>query len=117
MNDEYNRILDVVSRYAVHSAGIGFSCKKVPNPVIATNLQHGDISAGVTTQAKASVQDNIRTIYGSSIANELIPLTVQKDPLFAFQVSGYITNSNYHTKKTTFLLFINSSLPALASVF
>jgi len=30
-NDEYNRILDVVSRYAVHSAGIGFSCKKVIN--------------------------------------------------------------------------------------
>jgi len=65
------------------------------------------------TQAKASVQDNIRTIHGSSIANELIPLSIPKDPLFAFEVSGYITNSNYHAKKTTFLLFINSARPPL----
>jgi DNA mismatch repair ATPase MutL len=28
-SDEYNRILDIVGRYAVHNSGIGFSCKKV----------------------------------------------------------------------------------------
>ncbi|GAB5590145.1 DNA mismatch repair protein [Umbelopsis nana] len=27
--DEYNRILDVVTRYAVHNSGVNFSCKKV----------------------------------------------------------------------------------------
>jgi len=32
VNEEYNRILDIVSRYAIHSAGIGFSCKKVGIP-------------------------------------------------------------------------------------
>jgi DNA mismatch repair protein MLH1 len=66
------------------------------------------------TQAKASVQDNIRTIYGSAIANELIPLTIPRDPVLHFDLSGYITNSNYHTKKTTFLLFINSTSPHFA---
>jgi len=27
--EEYNRILDVVTRYAIHFSGISFSCKKV----------------------------------------------------------------------------------------
>jgi DNA mismatch repair protein MLH1 len=28
-SDEYNRILDIVTRYAVHNAGISFTCRKV----------------------------------------------------------------------------------------
>jgi DNA mismatch repair protein MLH1 len=62
----------------------------------------------VTTQTRASVQDNIRTIHGSAIANELLPLAIPKDAVLGFEAAGYITNSNYHAKKTTFLLFINS---------
>jgi DNA mismatch repair protein MLH1 len=85
-----------------------FPVKRSETLIPFSDGQHGDISAGVTTQAKSSVQDNIRTIYGSAIANELVPLTISRDPALHFELSGYITNSNYHTKKTTFLLFINS---------
>lgn len=28
-SEEYGRILDVVSRYAIHKIGVSFSCKKV----------------------------------------------------------------------------------------
>ncbi|KAJ2961592.1 hypothetical protein NQZ79_g3184 [Umbelopsis isabellina] len=28
-SDEYNRIIDVVTRYAIHNSGVSFSCKKV----------------------------------------------------------------------------------------
>ncbi|KAG1445996.1 hypothetical protein G6F56_009719 [Rhizopus delemar] len=28
-SDEYNRILDVVTRYAVHNSGVSFTCRKV----------------------------------------------------------------------------------------
>lgn len=29
LSEEYGRILDVVSRYAIHKTGVSFSCKKV----------------------------------------------------------------------------------------
>jgi hypothetical protein len=66
----------------------------------------------VTTQAKANIQDNIRTIHGSVVANELIQITLAKDAILGFEATGYITNANYHSKKTTFLLFINSPPPS-----
>lgn len=28
-SDEYNRILDIVTRYAIHNAGVSFTCRKV----------------------------------------------------------------------------------------
>lgn len=28
-SEEYNRILDIVGRYAIHNASVGFTCKKV----------------------------------------------------------------------------------------
>lgn len=28
-SEEYNRILDVVGRYAIHNSSVGFTCKKV----------------------------------------------------------------------------------------
>lgn len=34
-SDEYNRILDVVTRYAIHNSGISFSCKKVLSSIVA----------------------------------------------------------------------------------
>jgi DNA mismatch repair protein MLH1 len=29
LGEEYSRILDVISRFAVHNEGVSFSCKKV----------------------------------------------------------------------------------------
>jgi len=56
-NDEYNRILDVVSRYAVHSAGIGFSCKKVLIFIVSILMTawrhfggHNDTSQGIRSR-------------------------------------------------------------------
>ena len=38
LSDEYNRILDVVTRYAVHNAGVGFTCKKVQPLFVVAEL-------------------------------------------------------------------------------
>ncbi|KAF9405972.1 DNA mismatch repair protein [Podila epigama] len=86
--EEYNRILDIVNRYAIHNAGIGSN------------------TPDVHTTNTASVVDNIRQIYGSAVANELLSVE-QSYPAFPLKIKGWISNANYSVKKFAFLLFIN----------
>ncbi|KAI2624197.1 DNA mismatch repair protein MutL [Hypoxylon sp. NC1633] len=94
-SDEYNKIIDMVGRYAIHCAGVAFSCKK-----------HGDSGTSITVQPQASTIDRIRQIHGSAVASELISFTAADDR-WGFKASGWATNANYSIKKTTLLLFIN----------
>ncbi|KAH7355076.1 histidine kinase-like ATPase [Rhexocercosporidium sp. MPI-PUGE-AT-0058] len=94
-SEEYNKILDVVGRYAVHCDGVAFSCKK-----------HGEASTTISTLSSSSTVDRIRQIHGSSVANELIEFT-SSDSQWGYRARGWTTNANYHVKKTTLLLFIN----------
>ncbi|KAI6274040.1 hypothetical protein MCOR27_007581 [Pyricularia oryzae] len=95
-SDEYNKIIDMVGRYAVHCKGVAFSCKK-----------HGESTTSIAVQAGATVSDRIRQIYGSSVANELIDFSTS-DTRWGFKASGWCTNANHSVKKTTLLLFINN---------
>ncbi|KAH8679006.1 histidine kinase-like ATPase [Tricladium varicosporioides] len=94
-SEEYNKILDVVGRYAIHCDGVSFSCKK-----------HGEASTAISTQSNSSTVDRIRQIYGSGVANELIEF-ISSDDKYGYRARGWTTNANYHVKKTTLLLFIN----------
>ncbi|KAI1386415.1 DNA mismatch repair protein MutL [Hypoxylon trugodes] len=94
-SDEYNKIIDMVGRYAIHCAGVSFSCKK-----------HGDSGTSITVPSQASTIDRIRQIHGGAVASELIEFTAS-DQRWGFKASGWATNANYHIKKTTLLLFIN----------
>lgn len=93
--DEYHKIMDMVGRYAVHCAGVGFTCKKA-----------GESSTSLAIQAQATVIDRIRQIHGSSVANELMKFEASEDR-WGFTAEGYATNANSPMKKTTLLLFIN----------
>lgn len=94
-SEEYAKILDVIGRYAVHCAGVAFSCRK-----------HGDAGVSISTPVAASTADRIRQIHGSAVANELVEFALEDDTL-GFRASGFATNANYHVKKTNILLFIN----------
>ncbi|EGD72233.1 hypothetical protein PTSG_00253 [Salpingoeca rosetta] len=94
-SDELNRIMDIMSRYAVHNSGVGVSLKK-----------HGETSPLLRTTPGATTRDNIAAIYGSKVANELLEIE-DADEELAFKVRGFITNANYSVKKPTLLLFIN----------
>ncbi|RDL31948.1 uncharacterized protein BP5553_09350 [Venustampulla echinocandica] len=94
-SEEYNKILDVVGRYAVHCEGVAFSCKK-----------HGEAGTTISTQSNASTLDKIRQIHGSAVANEMIEFT-SSDERWGYKARGWTTNANYHVKRTTLLLFIN----------
>ncbi|KAF5722824.1 DNA mismatch repair MLH1 [Fusarium mundagurra] len=93
--DEFNKIIDMVGRYAVHCKGVGFACKKA-----------GEVSTNLSIQAQATVIDRIRQIHGSAVANELLEFSVAEDR-WGFRAEGFTTNANYSVKKTTLLLFIN----------
>ncbi|KAK2790423.1 DNA mismatch repair protein [Onygenales sp. PD_12] len=94
-SEEYAKILDVVGRYAVHSSGVAFSCKK-----------HGDSGVSISTSANSTTVDRIRQIHGSAVASELVDFNVE-DAKLGFKAAGYASNANYHAKRTTILLFIN----------
>lgn len=94
-SEEYNKILDMVGRYAVHCQGVAFSCKK-----------HGDSSPSLAINETVSTVDRIRQIHGASVANELIEFK-SEDKRYGFSAEGWTTNANYHVKRTTLLLFIN----------
>ncbi|KAJ9592430.1 hypothetical protein L9F63_015846 [Diploptera punctata] len=96
--EEHNRIAEVVGRYAIHNAGVGFTLKK-----------QGDSLADIRTPTNSTAIDNIRTIFGSNVAKELLEIEVEDDKL-KFKLRGYISNANYSTKKFVMLLFINNRL-------
>ncbi|KAM6282970.1 DNA mismatch repair protein Mlh1 isoform 1-T2 [Porphyrio hochstetteri] len=103
-NEEYAKILEVVSRYAIHNSGISFSVKK-----------QGDTVSDVRTLSNASTVDNIRSIFGNAVSRELIEVGCE-DANLAFKMKGYITNANYSVKKCVFLLFINHRLVESAAL-
>jgi len=94
-SEEYAKILDVVTRYAVHCAGVAFSIKK-----------HGESGAGFSVAAAASDLDRIKQAHGTGVAKELMEIGTE-DTRWGFRAAGYASNANYHGKRTTILLFIN----------
>ncbi|KAM9848189.1 DNA mismatch repair protein Mlh1 [Aulostomus maculatus] len=96
--DEYSRIIEVVSRYAIHNSGKSFSVKK-----------QGETAADVRTLPGASVVDNIRGVFGNAVSRELIEVSCE-DQKLAFKMNGYVSNANYSVKKCILVLFINHRL-------
>ncbi|PNF31603.1 hypothetical protein B7P43_G18035 [Cryptotermes secundus] len=102
--EEHNRIADVVGRYAIHNSDVGFTLKK-----------QGESLADIRTPPNSTVVDNIRTIYGNTIAKELLELKAADDAL-RLKLTGYISNVNYSSKKHIMLLFINHRLVESAAL-
>jgi len=96
--EEHNKIADVVTKYAIHNSGVGFALKKM-----------GEAGVDVKTVSSNSVVDNIRTVYGPTVAKELIQFDMEDDKL-KFKLNGFVSNVNYNVKKMVFLLFINNRL-------
>ncbi|KAI9561761.1 putative MLH1 [Daphnia sinensis] len=97
-SEEHNRIIEVVTRFAVHNASVGFSLKKL-----------NDNGSDVRTSPNSTQEDNIRVLYGHAVAKDLIKLQVE-DPGLKVKVNGLISNVDYSGAKFTMLLFINHRL-------
>ncbi|KII91185.1 hypothetical protein PLICRDRAFT_37887 [Plicaturopsis crispa FD-325 SS-3] len=112
-SEEYARILDVVTKYAVHNPKVAFMCKKF-----------GSSAPDLSTPSSSETPNAIRILYGPSIAKELIHAHTSSaseikhdgededddDNPESWSAELHFTNANYQAKKTVFLLFINHRL-------
>ncbi|TXG53421.1 hypothetical protein EZV62_022590 [Acer yangbiense] len=100
-SDDYTKIVDLLSRFAIHYTNVSFSCRK-----------HGASRSDVHSIATSSRMDSIRTVYGVSVARNLIKIEASDNDSSTslFAMDGFISNSNYVAKKTTMVLFINDRL-------
>lgn len=97
-SDEYRKILDVVTRYAIHNQGVALSCKKA-----------GSASPDVNTSASATILETIGRLYSETLRKELMHLEFT-DKKLGFEVEGYFSTANYNAKKAITMIFINHRL-------
>ena len=102
-SEEYNRALDIVTKYALHYGpqGVSFSCKKADQSRLDLQL---------TSTPNTSIVDTIRSLYGVAIARDLIPMKDLQNEKLGFRAEGQFSTANWMSKKTTFICFINHRL-------
>ncbi|KAK3004984.1 hypothetical protein RJ639_017902 [Escallonia herrerae] len=90
--DDYPKVVDMLSRFAVHHTSVSFSCRK-----------HGAARADVHSVPVSSRIDAIRSVYGVSVACNLMTIEASDDDPSSsvFQMDGFISNANYFAKKIT----------------
>ncbi|XP_054016296.1 DNA mismatch repair protein Mlh1 isoform X2 [Hylaeus anthracinus] len=102
--EEFNKITDVVTKYAVHNPTVGFVLKK-----------HGEITPQVRTPHNSTKMNNARILYGNPVSRELLEVELTDDA-YKFKMHALITNPNYTNKRMIFLLFINNRLVESSSI-
>ncbi|EIW67366.1 hypothetical protein TREMEDRAFT_69817 [Tremella mesenterica DSM 1558] len=102
-SEEYNRILDVITKYAVHNPHCAWVCKKA-----------GTALPDISTPAASTSRANISLLYGATLANELLELPkTTLDPIerLGARCEGLVSNANSNwARKGGWLLFINHRL-------
>ncbi|CRK99199.1 CLUMA_CG012507, isoform A [Clunio marinus] len=102
-SEEFQRIFEVTSKYAIHNHQVSFSLKKFNE------------NNSIKTLPSDSPVNIIRTIYGNEVANSLIDINCA-DTKLKFEMSGFISNGEYSGKKRHFLCFINHRLVESKSI-
>lgn len=95
--DEFGRIMDVVCKYAIHNARVGFTLNKQGEGV------------SLRTPPNSTHRENIRIAYGNNVADDMKSVECEDEQL-KFKMLALASNVKYSAKKFTLLLFINHRL-------
>lgn len=93
-NRDSPKLRDMITKYGVHHAGVGFSCR-------------GKLRWSYTKPSSLTTLEAIQEIYGANVAT--IRLRVSRSAL-GFDASGWISDTQYQGEETVLLLFINDRL-------
>jgi DNA mismatch repair protein MLH1 len=120
-SEEFTRICDVVTRYAMARPDVGFVVQKAGATRLDVSIPRGN----------ADLKSVARNRFGESVAKCLVPLEALRAPLPAstgdvndatssapeeFLVSGWLSNPNYAGKRLIFTLFVNGRLVGNAAI-
>lgn len=68
--EEFTKISEVVTKYAVHNPSVGFTLKK-----------QGEVIPSVRTAHNSTKSTNVKTLYGNAIARELLEIELHEKSL------------------------------------
>nr|AIL94185.1 MLH1 [Brachionus koreanus] len=107
-SDEFAKIYEVVSRYAIHNYHVGFYLKRIGESSMDLKTPGCSIRS---VENENYLQDVIGILYGADMKKELERISVEYDDRLKFEMLAYMTNSRYtQLKQLTFVLFINERL-------
>ena len=120
-NEEFSKIQEVVSRYAIHNYTVSFSLKRDNENGFdlktsgLTNIDKENGGGGGEKKRcienEKYLMDNIGIVFGSDIRKELERMEIKNNSQYQFDMNGYITNTKYtQLKQMIFILFINERL-------
>jgi DNA mismatch repair protein MLH1 len=101
--DDFTDIKDVIMAYAVHNPKVCFVLKQSEAKV-----------AEVNTPSNSTVAANIASLFGRSIAENLIPVSLNVD-VASLHVEGFVTNGKHNGPKSTYVFFVNNRLVEMPS--
>jgi DNA mismatch repair protein MLH1 len=112
-SEEFSKIYDVVSKYAIHNYHVSFILKRSGENSMDLKTSGCLIAKGEgkCTENENFLLDNISAVHGSELRRELERVHIDYDDKLQFKMNGYMSNSKYsQLKQMIFILFINDRL-------
>ena len=106
--EEFYKIREVVSRYAIHNYHVGFFLKRQDEN--RTDLKTSGCKEKSLENESFQV-DNIALVYCNDLKKELERVSIEYDESYKFKMNGYMSNSKYtQLRQMIIIFFINERL-------
>ncbi|XP_063725936.1 DNA mismatch repair protein Mlh1-like [Symsagittifera roscoffensis] len=105
-NDEFHRISNLVTKYALHYYHVTFCLHK----------QGESSTSDFRTSGTKTHSEKLADIYGSALAKDSMQIELAHCSVFNFSCRGFASRPCYVSKKYSFILFVNNRLVEFPSL-